>query len=59
MSGHDIEVMRERIAAACTERDRHLRDGPEEHYVQSYVVVKALELELEEMLAQSGPRQAR
>jgi len=52
MTEHDIEVMRQRIAAAKSDRDRWHRDGPQERFLESYVVVKALELELDEMLSQ-------
>jgi hypothetical protein len=55
MSERDIEAMRARIAAASSERDRHRRDGPEASYLQAYVVVKALELALDDLLAQSRP----
>lgn len=59
MTEHDIALMRQRIAAASTERDRHHREGPEEQYLQAYVAVKSLELELDEMLAQVRPRHER
>ena len=52
MTEHDIEVMRQRIATAKSDRDRWHQAGPQEKFLESYVVVKALELELDEMLSQ-------
>ena len=52
MTDREIEVMRARIEAATAERDRLFRGGAEAEYLDAYVIVKALELELTEMLAQ-------
>lgn len=49
---HDIEVLRERIARAEHDCEAWRRAGPEEKFLESYVIVKALELELDEKLCQ-------
>ena len=49
---HDIEALRERITRAQHDCESWRQAGPEERYLESYVIVKALELELEEKLCQ-------
>lgn len=45
----DIAVLQRRIASAEAERDRHhATPGQDELFLQAYVVVKALELQLDE-----------
>ena len=47
-----IDQLRTRIAQAEAERNTWRVEGPEEKYLEAYVIVKALELELEEQLRQ-------
>lgn len=47
-----IELLRQRIAQAQLELDALRRTGPEERFVEAYVITKALELQLEEQLRQ-------
>jgi hypothetical protein len=47
-----IEGLRERIALAQADRDELRTDGPEEKYLEAYVITKSLEMQLEELLCQ-------
>lgn len=47
-----IDRLRERIAQAQSDRDELRKDGPEEQYLEAYVITKALEMELDELLCQ-------
>jgi hypothetical protein len=49
---HEIDGLRERIALAQADRDALRTDGAEEKYLEAYVISKALEMQLEEMLRQ-------
>jgi hypothetical protein len=49
---NDIDLLRERIAQAQHDCEAWRQAGPEEKYIESYVIVKALELELDEKLSQ-------
>jgi hypothetical protein len=49
---NDIDLLRERIAQAQHDCEAWRQAGPEEKYLESYVIVKALELELDEKLSQ-------
>ncbi|WP_298829568.1 hypothetical protein [uncultured Piscinibacter sp.] len=48
----EIEVLRQRITRAQNDRDELRKDGPEQKYLEAYVITKALEMELEEKLCQ-------
>jgi len=48
----DIDTLKERIAKAESERDTWRSAGREEKYLEAYVIVKALELQLDEQLRQ-------
>jgi hypothetical protein len=48
----DIDTLKERIAQAERERDTLRTTGREEKYLEAYVIVKALELQLDEQLRQ-------
>ena len=53
MTTHDeIDSLKRRIAAAQADRESWRVAGPEERYLEAYVIVKALELQLEETLRQ-------
>ena len=47
-----IDGLRERIARAQADRDALRTNGAEEEYLEAYVISKALEMQLEEMLCQ-------
>lgn len=47
-----IEGLRERIALAQADRDALRTGGSEESYLEAYVITKALEMQLEELLCQ-------
>jgi len=47
-----IDQLKDRIAQAQSECNTWRVEGPEEKYLEAYVIVKALELELEEQLRQ-------
>lgn len=49
---HDIESLRQRIATAQGDCNLWRQVGPEEKFIEAYVIVKALELELDEKLCQ-------
>lgn len=49
-TGRDVEALRQRLAAARAECDRHRADGPEGCFLQAYVAVKSLELQLDELM---------
>lgn len=51
-TGRDVEALRQRLAAARAECDRRRTDGPEGAFLQAYVAVKSLELQLDELLGQ-------
>jgi len=53
-SQEDIDVLKGRIATAESERDTWRVAGLEEKYLEAYVIVKALELQLDEQLRQPG-----
>jgi hypothetical protein len=48
----DIDTLRQRITAAEGDCDLWRKVGPEERFIEAYVIVKALELELDEKLCQ-------
>jgi hypothetical protein len=48
----DVDALRLRIEEAEARRDALRADGPEEKFLEAYVIVKALQLELEERLVQ-------
>ena len=48
----DIDTLRQRIATAEGDCDLWRKAGPEEKFIEAYVIVKALELELDEKLCQ-------
>lgn len=50
----DIDTLKERIARAESECDSWRAAGLEEKYLEAYVKVKALELQLDERLRQPG-----
>jgi hypothetical protein len=52
MTDKDIDSLRQRIESAKSERDRWHREGPPEKFHEAYVAVKAMELQLDEMLSQ-------
>lgn len=47
-----IDGLRERIALAQADRDALRTNGAEAQYLEAYVITKALEMQLEEMLCQ-------
>lgn len=51
-TGRDIETLRQRLDDAKQECERCRVDGPEEVFLQAYVTVKAIELQLDEKLRQ-------
>lgn len=48
----EIESLRLRIAQAQADCDALRKAGPEEKYLEAYVITKALELQLDEKLCQ-------
>lgn len=52
----EIDKLRQRVATAEFERDRWSVSGPEERYLEAYVIAKALKLELDEKLCQPEAR---
>jgi hypothetical protein len=48
----DIDTLKQRIAKAESERDSLRTSGREDKYLEAYVIVKALELQLDEQLRQ-------
>ena len=52
-SEHDINVLRNRIAKAESDRDAARGAGLQERYVAAYVLVEALELELDQRVLHS------
>jgi hypothetical protein len=48
----EIDLLRQRVAEAQSDCDLRRRDGPEQKYIEAYVIVKALMLELDEKLCQ-------
>lgn len=52
----DIDSLRERIATAQTDCEAWREAGPEERFIEAYVIVKALQLELDEKLCQPNRR---
>lgn len=48
----EIELLCQRIALAQVDCDTLRKAGPEERYIEAYVITKALELQLDEKLCQ-------
>jgi predicted RNase H-like nuclease len=51
-TGRDLEALRRRLVDAKAECERRHAGGPHDAYLQAYVAVKALELQLDEQLRQ-------
>jgi len=55
-TGRDVEALRRQLVDAMAECDCHRVSGPEAVFLQAYVAVKSLELQLDEKQRQPSAR---